>query len=196
MAAWTLFLAPSRKCGLPSPLFKTALSCFTMTFRRYLILAIVTLTSSLGDTFLSVGMKRLGPVSLHHLDSLLVALRMPWILAGILLLLGFFASYLTALSWADLTYVLPATSLGYVLVAVLSRFWMHEQISTSRWLGIFFIVAGVGFVTRGPAYTETHPCEEAALALPSNGAVCHREREDESIASPLPLPLAQGVKRG
>ena len=78
---------------------------------------------------------------------------MPWVLVGIVLLLGFFASYLTALSWADVTFVLPATSFAYVVVALLSRFWLHEQITPARWLGIFCIVAGVGFVTRGPAYT-------------------------------------------
>ena len=125
-----------------------------MTPRRYIILAIVTLTSALGDTFLDVGMKQLGPVYLHHLSTLLVALKLPWVLAGIVLLIGFFASYLTALSWADVTFVLPATSFAYVVVALLSRFWLHEQITPARWLGIFFIVAGVGFVTRGPAYTE------------------------------------------
>ena len=125
-----------------------------MTPRRYIILAIVTLTSALGDTFLDVGMKELGPVSLHHLSTLLVALKLPWVLAGIVLLIGFFASYLTALSWADVTFVLPATSFAYVVVALLSRFWLHEQITPARWLGIFFIGAGVGFVTRGPAYTE------------------------------------------
>ena len=135
-----------------------------MTPRRYLILAIVTLTSALGDTFLAVGMKQLGPVSLHHLSTLLVALKVPWVLAGIVLLIGFFASYLTALSWADVTFVLPATSFAYVVVALVSRFWLHEQITPARWLGIFFIVAGVGFVTRGPSYTE-HPAAEAAASL-------------------------------
>ena len=84
---------------------------------------------------------------------LLYAVANPWVIAGILLLLGFFASYLTALSWADLTFVLPSTALGYVVVALLSRFWLHEQISLSRWLGIALITIGVGFVTRGPAYT-------------------------------------------
>jgi drug/metabolite transporter (DMT)-like permease len=130
-----------------------------MTLRRYIILAIVTLTSALGDTFLDVGMKQLGPVSLHHLSTLIVALKVPWVLAGIVLLIGFFASYLTALSWADVTFVLPATSFAYVVVALLSRFWLHEQITPARWLGIFCIVAGVGFVTRGPAYT-THAASE------------------------------------
>jgi drug/metabolite transporter (DMT)-like permease len=125
-----------------------------MNARRYLILAVVTLTGSFGDTFLSVGMKHRGPVSLSHLHTLLFALLNPWVIAGITMLIGFFASYLTALSWADLTFVLPATSLGYVIVALLSKFWLHEQISPLRWLGILLITAGVGFVTRGPSYTE------------------------------------------
>ena len=87
-------------------------------------------------------------------DQLFAAIFNPWIAGGILLLIGFFASYLTALSWADLTYVLPATSLGYIVTALLSKFWLHEQLSLWRWLGIVFITAGVGFVTRGPALTE------------------------------------------
>jgi len=87
---------------------------------------------------------------------LLTALKNPWVIGGILCLLGFFASYLTALSWADLTFVLPSTAFGYVVVAVLARFWQHEHISVSRWLGIALIVCGVGFVANGPSFTE-HP---------------------------------------
>ena len=61
--------------------------------------------------------------------SLIAAVFTPWIAAGIALLIGFFASYLTALSWADLTFVLPATAFGNVIVALLARFWLHEPIS-------------------------------------------------------------------
>ncbi len=71
-------------------------------------------------------------------------------------MLGFFACYMTALSWADLTYVLPATSLGYVLLALIARYALHEQVSVTRWIGILLISAGVGFVTRGPALTSPH----------------------------------------
>ena len=78
----------------------------------------------------------------------------PWIAAGIALLIGFFASYLTALSWADLTYVLPATAFGNVIVALLSKFWLHEPISLQRWVGIVLITVGVGFVAQGPSLTE------------------------------------------
>jgi drug/metabolite transporter (DMT)-like permease len=50
--------------------------------------------------------------------------------------------------------VLPATSIGNVIVALLARFWLNEQISPWRWIGILLITAGVGFVTQGPSYTE------------------------------------------
>ena len=75
---------------------------------------------------------------------------------GILLLLAFFASYMSALSWADLTYVLPASSLGYVLLALVARFALHEQVSPLRWAGIALISGGVGFVAGGPSVTH-HP---------------------------------------
>jgi drug/metabolite transporter (DMT)-like permease len=127
----------------------------TMTPRRYMVLAIVALTAPLGDTLLAIGMKRMGPVPLDDLGTLVRAISTPYVGLGILMLIGFFASYLTALSWADLTYVLPTTSIGNVVIALLSRFWLHEQISPSRWLGILLITLGVGFVANGDSYTET-----------------------------------------
>lgn len=136
----------------------------TMTFRRYMVLAAVTVTSACGDSFLAEGMKSIGPVSIHHPGELFHAIFTPWVAAGIVLLIGFFASYLTALSWADLTYVLPASSLGYVIMTALARFWQHEHVSTLRWVGVLFITAGVGFVTRGPAYTDHKAQAEKELA--------------------------------
>jgi len=127
-----------------------------MTFRRWLVLVAVTLTASVGDTFLAVGMRQVGPISLHHPLSLIAALKVPWIVGGILLLIGFFASYLIAL-WADLTFVLPATSLGYVVVALLAKFWLHEYISPWRWSGIAFIALAVSFIARGPSLTQHEP---------------------------------------
>lgn len=126
----------------------------TLTLGRYFVLLAVVLTASFGDVLLSHGMSQVGPVSIHSLGLLLSALENPWVDAGIVLLLGFFASYLSALSWADLTFVLPSTSISYVIVALLSRYWLHEHISLSRWLGILLIVCGVGFVANGPSLTE------------------------------------------
>jgi drug/metabolite transporter (DMT)-like permease len=125
-----------------------------VNFRKYLVLAGVTVFAAAGDSMLSHGMKQTGSISLNHLQGVIFAVLNPWVAVGILLLLAFFATYMTALSWADLTYVLPATSLGYVLLALVARFVLHEHVSPLRWLGIALITGGVGFIAGGPELTK------------------------------------------
>jgi len=140
-----------------------------VTFRKYLVLAGVAVFASVGDSMLSRGMKDIGHISISHLQNLILALRNPWIVGGIFFLLGFFVAYMTALSWADLTYVLPATSLGYVLLALIAKFVLHEQVTFLRWIGILLIAVGVSFVASGPELTHTYarapePAAEPELA--------------------------------
>jgi len=138
-----------------------------VTFRKYLVLAGVTVFAAAGDSMLSHGMKQTGNISLHHPQAVILAMLNPWVAIGILLLLAFFASYMNALSWADLTYVLPATSLGYVLLALVAKFALHENVSAMRWVGIALISGGVGFVAGGPALTshEHVDCARESAAL-------------------------------
>lgn len=123
---------------------------------QYAILLAIMLTASVGDSFLKRGMEQVGAVNMHHLGLLWNALFNPYVDIGILLLIGFFATYTTALSWADLTFVMPATAFGYVVIALMGRYWLHEHLSLSRWMGILLIVCAVGFVAGGPSRTE-HP---------------------------------------
>jgi drug/metabolite transporter (DMT)-like permease len=123
---------------------------------QYALLLAIMLTASLGDSCLSRGMSQVGHVDLQHLGLLWQALFNPWVIVGIVLLIGFFASYTTALSWADLTFLMPATALNYAFIALLGRYWLHEKLSWTRWLGILLIVSAVGFVAGGPSRTE-HP---------------------------------------
>ena len=129
-----------------------------MSVRKYLVLLGVVIFGSLGDMFLSRGMKAFasvhGDITLAHWTLLFHALENPWVIAGMALLIVFFISYLSALSWADLTYVLPATAIGYVVLALGARFWLHEHVPLMRWIAILMIVAGVGFVAGGPHNTE------------------------------------------
>ena len=125
-----------------------------MTFRKYLILAAVAVFASCGDVCLARGMKDFGAVTAANWHQLFGVVLNPWVLTGIGLLLLFFGSYLTALSWADLTYVLPATALSYVLMALLAKLFLHEHVTLSRWLGIALVTVGVGFVASGPAVTS------------------------------------------
>ena len=130
-----------------------------MTPRKYLVLLAIVVFASFGDISLSNGMKRVGAISGPRWTELFAAVLNPWVALGIVLLLGFFAAYLSALSWSDLTYVLPATSLGYVLLALLSVWLLGEKVSLSRWIGILLVSSGVGIVTRGPSVTHRHQPE-------------------------------------
>lgn len=124
-----------------------------MTIRKYLVLLAVAVFASCGDVCLARGMRDFGAVSGANWRSLFAALLNPWIVGGIVLLILFFSSYLTALSWADLTYVTPATALSYIIMAALGKIFLHENVTPSHWLGIALITAGVGIVASGPSRT-------------------------------------------
>jgi drug/metabolite transporter (DMT)-like permease len=153
--------------------------------RQYTILLLVAICAPLGDSCLSRGMTTLPAISLSHPANLVAAVFTPWIALGIALLIGFFASYLTALSWADLTYVLPATAFGNVIVALLSRFWLNEPISIQRWSGIALITLGVSFVAQGPSLTE-RPVDKL---LAANGLAV------EGPLDQVPKPAVPGAIR-
>jgi drug/metabolite transporter (DMT)-like permease len=136
-----------------------------LSFNQFLILAFVSVSVPLGDAALSRGMTSLPPISMAHPLSLIGAVFTPWIAMGIALLIGYFASYLTALSWADLTYVMPATALGNVFVALLAHYWLHEDISWMRWMGIVMITVGVAFVAHGPVNTTPPVNAATTVAL-------------------------------
>jgi drug/metabolite transporter (DMT)-like permease len=146
-----------------------------LSLKRYLVLLAVIVFGSFGDVSLSRGMKQVGTISLSQWQQVFHALANPWVVVGILLLLGFFASYLTSLSWADLTYVLPATAIGYILIALLAKFFLHEHVSAVRWIGIALIVGGVGFVASGSHITQHASEAKAAVHVPEPVSAAHNE---------------------
>ena len=88
---------------------------------------------------MSLGMKQ-------ATGNLLSALLQPWVLAGIALLVFWTLVRMALLSWADLSYVLPMTAVGYVLNALLGRFFLGEVVTSDRWLGTLLIVGGAALV--------------------------------------------------
>jgi drug/metabolite transporter (DMT)-like permease len=125
-----------------------------VTPRKYLVLGAIVLFGAFGDVLLKRGMQDLGTISIQNWTHAITALFNPWVAIGTLLLIGFLAGYTSALSWADLTYVLPATAIGYVVVALLSIAILHEHVGLSRWIGILLVTGGVGFIAGGPSYTS------------------------------------------
>lgn len=152
-------MAHEKEAGARTPASSLALEAGhskRLNASQYLILVFIMLGASVGDALLSRGMHQVGQVTLEHPAMLLHALLNPWVACGIIVLVSFMGSYMTALSWADLTFVQPATALGNVVTAFIGRVWLHESISPMRWAGIALIVLGVGFVANGPSKTE-HP---------------------------------------
>ena len=119
--------------------------------KTYVALALMVAFSSLGNILLSKGMKQVGEIRTYSFQSLLsIFLKIfntPSIWLGIASLLIFFVCYLLVLSWADYSYVQPASAIGYAVVPLLGTFVLGEIVSLVRWAGILLICAGVVLVS-------------------------------------------------
>jgi drug/metabolite transporter (DMT)-like permease len=116
-------------------------------FVRSLTLAVIGLNVG-GNFFLGLGMRSQGEViSISPLDYLKVFGNL-WIILGVCLLAGWLVCQLSLLSWADLTYVLPVTSVSYILLTVLGVLSLKEHVSVAHWGGVGLIVLGVIVVGR------------------------------------------------
>ncbi len=109
--------------------------------------AVVVVSNVAGNFFMKSGM----PSNLASPLDYITALFRPTVSLGVALLICWLLSRMTLLSWADLSYVLPVTSIGYVLVALAGRVFLNEKITFARWSGILMIVAGVALVSIGSA---------------------------------------------
>jgi drug/metabolite transporter (DMT)-like permease len=118
-------------------------------------LGLVFIAAVLGGTghvMLSKAMKTVGdlteaPTSVMG-GMIARALGNPWLVLGVALQAGFFLMYLTLLSRADVSKILPMTALDYIVVAVLASLVLAEPVTPARWTGIGFIVVGVALVAR------------------------------------------------
>jgi drug/metabolite transporter (DMT)-like permease len=120
-----------------------------LRLKTWICAAFSVLANVFGNFFLKRGM----PDELASPLAYVGVLFRPWVTLGVVLLVLWMLSRMTLLSWADLSYVLPVTSIGYVLVAVVGKILLHENISGRRWSGILLIMAGVALVSAGAPQT-------------------------------------------
>ena len=124
-----------------------------LEWKTRLFAAIVTLTNALGNFSIALGMRSLA-VPADSVLHMLRAIFTPWVALGIALLIVWLLSRMMLLSWADLSYVLPVTSLGYVANAVMGHFFLGEHISLLRGSGILVIIAGILLLAQSVAKVE------------------------------------------
>ena len=116
--------------------------------KTIILTLVVVFSNVIGNFSLSRGMRGTDPRVFDSPLGYIEVLFNPWVAAGVCLLLLWMFSQMALLSFADLSYVLPVTSIGYVLSAVAGRIFLYEQISPARWTGVFLIMAGVVLVGR------------------------------------------------
>lgn len=123
--------------------------------KTYLFIFFIVLFAPLGNVLLGKGMKDIGPARNWTFNGLfpvfLRILSSGYVWLGIGCLLVFFASYLLVLTWADYSYVQPASAFSYAMVALLGYFLLGETVNLLRWAGIAVICTGVFIVG------HTHP---------------------------------------
>jgi drug/metabolite transporter (DMT)-like permease len=115
--------------------------------KTYLLIGVMVMAGPLGNVLLSRGMKQTGrlavwpPIEALHTAWRIFGTSSIWL--GVGSLLAFFLANVLVLSWADYSYVQPASSVGYGVSALLGYFMLREPVSPLRWLGIAIICLGV-----------------------------------------------------
>jgi uncharacterized membrane protein len=111
-----------------------------------LLTLFVVATNVLGNVSMSWGMKHQNAQLGFSPWAYIRLIFSPWVLLGTMLLILWLLSRMTLLGWADLSYVLPVTAIGYVLTAILGKYFLGEEISYQGWAGTGLIVAGIVLV--------------------------------------------------
>ena len=119
-----------------------------------LLIALVVLGGSIGDVLITRGMKQLGEIHTLRMRELLriakQAVTNGNFLAGLLCMAVSYFSFLGALARADLSLVLPATSISFVMTTVGAKVFLKERINALRWVGILLVCLGVALISIPP----------------------------------------------
>ena len=131
-----------------------------------MVLAMVVCANA-GDLLLKRGMTEIGAVAItssgvSHAFWMTVTSATIWV--GILFLIGFMVSYMTVLSWADYSYVMPAGAFGYAILTLLAVIFLHESVSPKRWVGVALICVGVLLVGQTKPRTTESPAMQKVTA--------------------------------
>jgi uncharacterized membrane protein len=125
-----------------------------LRLKTVFMVSLMVVFANVGDLLLKRGMLEVGAVQMSPLgiwQALISTIHNGTIWLAILFLIGFTICYMTAVSWADYSYVMPAGAFGYAVQTTLAVLVLHEAVNAQRWVGVTLIVVGVLLVG------QTHP---------------------------------------
>jgi drug/metabolite transporter (DMT)-like permease len=123
-----------------------------MLINIFLMLSVALVMEAAGLVLIRKGMMEVGPITTFNIKALFaVFLRMiatKTLILGVFLNALYFGLLLTLLSWAELSFILPLTALGYLVSASFAKYFLMEHVTPLRWAGTLLIVAGVFLITK------------------------------------------------
>jgi uncharacterized membrane protein len=129
----------------------------SLHLKTYFLILLMATFGPLGNLLLGKGMKGMGglttwsPAELARFMVFVLGSGTIWM--GVASLIAFFVAYTLVLSWADYSYVQPASAVAYGTAAVLGHFVLGEAVSPVQWVGVLVICLGVLVVGRTPPST-------------------------------------------
>jgi drug/metabolite transporter (DMT)-like permease len=115
--------------------------------KTWLGVIVLAFADSAGDVSLAMGMRRIGKFELFPIKKTIrqvyQILTNPSIILGVFCQATAFFSFISLLSWADISFVRPATALTYVFSLLASKYILHEKIRLGRLIGIILIAIGI-----------------------------------------------------
>jgi len=117
---------------------------------EFTFLFVIVVAGTGGELCVSRAMKVIGEVHDFRPGALVRfvsrAMRVGWMWIGVSMMTLAFFSLLAMLSIENVSFVVPVTALSYAAGAVGAMLFLHERLSTQRWLGVFIVCVGVTLV--------------------------------------------------
>ena len=135
---------------------------------KLIIIMLIALSlEAIGVVLLSKGLKEIGEVKRVSVSEVARLIGRGatnrFILIGMVFETLFFAGMVTLMAQADISFVWPLSALGLVLTTFAAKVFLHEQVSSTRWAGVFLMMAGAALIT----YSEKVKERKATLSPPA-----------------------------
>jgi bacterial/archaeal transporter family protein len=118
-----------------------------MIAMQWRLAALTSVCNTVGDVLNTAGMKRepevekLTPKALTAMLSRIV--RNPRVIGGVVSLTAGFVAMVSLLSIANVSFVVPATAISFVLETLLAKYILKKDVGFRRWVAASLVACGV-----------------------------------------------------